>query len=212
MLRSAILTIGLFFGSTKGADPCTLLCDHEGPAVCTRGSWAKNGVCHGYYFVNHPSLLHHCYHTSESARACPDQEKTPLTVKDASDFLTRYRSGFNFIMLSNDYMYLNQAPVSVVFNLNAPTMELVAALLDDPSIELLRRVMRMEDIDSLEILEGIHVSGERPDFFNCHHTDVDADPWLAQFQLRAIPFTDEAKRRICSALYQVRSQLIRLAE
>jgi hypothetical protein len=199
------------FAGSLAADPCTGLCDHDGPAVCTGGSWVKNGICHGYFFRGHPSLLDYCYHTAESAAECPSSG-TPLKAKDASDFLIRFRSGFRFIMLDQAHMFLHQDPVSVVFRLNAPTMEMIDALLDDPSIELLRRVMRMEDIDSLEILEGIHVSGERPDFFNCHHTDVDADPWLAQFQLRVIPFTDEAKRRICSALYQVRSQLIRLAE
>ena len=64
------------------ADPCSVLCRLDGSAVCTGGSWSKNGICHAYYFRGDPSLLHHCYHTARTKDACPSSG-TPVKVADA---------------------------------------------------------------------------------------------------------------------------------
>ena len=57
------------------ADPCTRLCQIDGPRVCTDGSYNKNGVCHRYLFRGDPALNDYCYHTSATAATCPSSGK-----------------------------------------------------------------------------------------------------------------------------------------
>ena len=53
------------------ADFCTELCNNDGPAICTGGSYDKKGTCHAYFFVG-ASRTEYCFHTSATASACPD--------------------------------------------------------------------------------------------------------------------------------------------
>jgi hypothetical protein len=54
------------------ADLCTVLCQRDGPEVCTAGSWTKdNGTCHGYLFRENPIYGEYCYHTKATAEKCP---------------------------------------------------------------------------------------------------------------------------------------------
>jgi hypothetical protein len=197
----------MFVGS-MGADPCMRLCDQDGPAVCTGGSWSKNGVCHGYLFRGNPSLKDYCYHTTESAADCPSNG-TPLKERDAWNILFRAPEVFDSVDMDYMHIIFAKRPVNVVLKLTEPSMDKLSALLDSPSIELLGQVLRMEDIEALELVEGIQVSGGMPFLFNCNHSDVDARfPWFAQFQVEA-PLTDEEKEKICSALFRIRAELVR---
>ena len=74
--------------SAAVADPCTRLCNRDGPAVCTGGSWNKNGVCHSYLFRGEPALGDYCYHTAATADTCPSRGK-PVKVADAEAILAR---------------------------------------------------------------------------------------------------------------------------
>ena len=50
------------------ADPCVRLCQFDGPAICTGGSWSKGaGICHAYFH----NANGHCYHTSATRETCP---------------------------------------------------------------------------------------------------------------------------------------------
>jgi hypothetical protein len=75
----------LFFGTTVFADPCTDLCNRDGPAVCTGGSWTKsNGHCHGYVFRGDPSTGDYCYHSALTAATCPSKDKIAVKALDAA--------------------------------------------------------------------------------------------------------------------------------
>ena len=76
----------LVSGSLAAAprDACTELCDRDGPAVCTRGSWTKgNGMCYGYVFRGDPTLRNYCYHTTATADTCPGSGR-PVRPSDAA--------------------------------------------------------------------------------------------------------------------------------
>jgi hypothetical protein len=65
-------------------DRCTLLCDFDGPAVCTDGSWTKNGnICHKYLFRGNPENNDYCYHTIVTRESCPSNG-TPVRVDDVA--------------------------------------------------------------------------------------------------------------------------------
>jgi hypothetical protein len=66
-------TLSLLIGCAIGAvvDPCTQLCKRDGPAICTGGSWNRNGNCHAYVFRGDPAGSDYCYHTSATAAICP---------------------------------------------------------------------------------------------------------------------------------------------
>lgn len=70
-----MLLISALFSVAMGAaqiDPCALLCNRDGPAVCTGGSWTKiDGTCHAYVFRGDSTGTDYCYHTTASAAACP---------------------------------------------------------------------------------------------------------------------------------------------
>ncbi len=68
------------------ADPCSLLCERDGPLICNDGSYNKNGVCHRYLFRGDPSLNDYCYHTKGTAAQCPSSGK-PVKVADAERLL-----------------------------------------------------------------------------------------------------------------------------
>jgi hypothetical protein len=54
------------------ADPCTDLCNDDGPQICTKGSWTKaNGYCQNYLCRSDPANGDVCYHTAETAANCP---------------------------------------------------------------------------------------------------------------------------------------------
>ena len=94
-MRFTAVLIGA--ASAAVADPCTRLCNLDGPAVCTGGSWNKNGVCHGYFFRwqpegflfrPKPALDEYCYHTTATAATCSGNGK-PVKVADAEAILAR---------------------------------------------------------------------------------------------------------------------------
>ena len=68
--------------SSSGIDPCTALCQRDGPAICTGGSWNKNGICHAYLFRGDPARGDYCYHTGLTAATCPSSG-TPVRIADA---------------------------------------------------------------------------------------------------------------------------------
>ncbi len=68
--------------SSSGMDPCTALCQRDGPAICTGGSWNKNGICHAYLFRGDPARGDYCYHTGLTATTCPSSG-TPVRIADA---------------------------------------------------------------------------------------------------------------------------------
>ena len=74
--------------SAANPDPCTALCNLDGPAVCIGGSWTKNGVCHSYVFRGDPAVGDYCYHTKATAPRCPGNGK-PVKVSDAEAILAR---------------------------------------------------------------------------------------------------------------------------
>jgi hypothetical protein len=54
-------------------DPCTILCQFDGPQICTGGSWTVDmsdgsRVCHGYHRIG---IERHCYHTEMTRATCP---------------------------------------------------------------------------------------------------------------------------------------------
>jgi hypothetical protein len=54
------------------ADPCTRLCEFDGPSVCTGGSYTKNGnTCHRYVYRGDPLFRDYCYHTAATKEVCP---------------------------------------------------------------------------------------------------------------------------------------------
>lgn len=65
-------------------DVCNDLCELEGPAICTDGSYGLDGTC-VKYFIHQPSGVH-CY-SSESQDECPDA--VPMSVAEAESILVR---------------------------------------------------------------------------------------------------------------------------
>jgi hypothetical protein len=82
MRRSLFLVIPIVM-----ADPCTDLCNRDGPAVCTKGSWTKpNGYCQNYLYRGDPANKDICYHTKETAATCPSSG-TGVKASEAAEFL-----------------------------------------------------------------------------------------------------------------------------
>jgi hypothetical protein len=91
ILRKSISLIAVFGDNVVG-DPCKRLCDFDGPAVCTDGSWVKNGnICHKYVYRGDPRNMDYCYHTAASRETCPGNG-APVKVDDV-DRLIRNREG-----------------------------------------------------------------------------------------------------------------------
>ena len=68
-------------------DPCTQLCNRDGPAICTRGSWTKdNGTCQAYVFRGEPARGDYCYHTGATAATCPGRGQ-PVRATDVPRLL-----------------------------------------------------------------------------------------------------------------------------
>ncbi len=66
-MRSTVLLLI----SSAVADPCTDLCNRDGPEVCTKGSWTTSeGFCSYYLFRGDPANKDYCYHTAETASIC----------------------------------------------------------------------------------------------------------------------------------------------
>ena len=76
------LSLALLLGILAASDPCQQLCRRDGPAVCTAGSWNKNGFCHGYTLQAGNG---YCYHSSATAHTCPSSPA--LGVADAQRLL-----------------------------------------------------------------------------------------------------------------------------
>lgn len=88
-----ILPLFLLAGIVSASSPdiCTQLCELDGPDICTRGSWTKDGICHGYVFRGMPALNNYCYHTSETAATCPFYG-LPVSVEDAQRLVALKRN------------------------------------------------------------------------------------------------------------------------
>jgi hypothetical protein len=72
--------------NATSVDPCAELCAHDGPSICSGGSWNKNGLCHRYVFRGDPELMDYCYHTAETAATCPSNGR-PVRVTDVARIL-----------------------------------------------------------------------------------------------------------------------------
>lgn len=87
-MRLLLLLTGTALGSTP-QDLCTLLCNRDGPAICTGGSWTKaDGTCQAYLYRGDPSDGEFCYHTSASAAICPSSGR-PVRTADVPRLLGR---------------------------------------------------------------------------------------------------------------------------
>jgi hypothetical protein len=87
-----ISPIVLFMMGADASDPCTRLCQFDGPSVCTEGSWTKNGnICHKYLYRASPDNKDYCYHTAASKAICPGNG-APVKVGDV-DGLIAHKSG-----------------------------------------------------------------------------------------------------------------------
>ena len=82
---SVIAFLALSMASQAAAiDPCTALCNRDGPSICTGGSWTKGGgICHAYLFRGDPALGDYCYHTGRTAASCPSRG-TPVRASDVA--------------------------------------------------------------------------------------------------------------------------------
>jgi hypothetical protein len=68
----AIICIALISAVNGSVDPCKRLCDFDGPAICTDGSWTKSSnVCAKYVYRGDPEDLDYCYHTTATKGTCP---------------------------------------------------------------------------------------------------------------------------------------------
>jgi hypothetical protein len=78
-------------GVVSATDPCKRLCDFDGPAVCTDGSYTKKGnVCDKYLFRGDPKNLDYCYHTKRSRDVCPSNG-VPVTTDDVDRLISGRR-------------------------------------------------------------------------------------------------------------------------
>ena len=77
------------------SDPCSDLCQLDGPTVCTGGSWTKgNSICHGYMYRGNPEDGDYCYHTVFTAVSCPESG-VPVKASEARDLIERRRETVN---------------------------------------------------------------------------------------------------------------------
>jgi hypothetical protein len=75
----------------SATDPCQLLCNFDGPTVCTDGSYTKKGnVCDKYLFRGDPKNLDYCYHTKRSRDVCPSNG-VPVTADDVDRLISGRR-------------------------------------------------------------------------------------------------------------------------
>ena len=82
------LPFSFVISTAVASDPCTDLCNRDGPAVCTQGSWNQNGICHAYFFRGDASIGDYCYHNTETASTCPSTG-TKVRVEDATRLLAQ---------------------------------------------------------------------------------------------------------------------------
>jgi hypothetical protein len=81
------IIVTLMFASVI-ADPCNDLCKHDGPQICTGGSWTKgNGECHAYVYKGDSASEGYCYHTAATAATCPSKGKRPVQAIDVPNLL-----------------------------------------------------------------------------------------------------------------------------
>ena len=83
----AILSIAIY------GSPCDELCSHDGPSICTHGSWPSASgsgiICHAYFRTSGDGGR--CYHSTETASSCPDT-LPPLTLVDAEAVVAPLRA------------------------------------------------------------------------------------------------------------------------
>ncbi len=69
-------------------DACARLCLHDGPHICTGGSWTKaNGYCQAYLFLGDPLNGNYCYHSTFTAVSCPSKGAVPVKPSDVERLL-----------------------------------------------------------------------------------------------------------------------------
>ena len=83
-----IVSLALVKSSQAAAlDPCTALCNRDGPSICTGGSWTKGGgICHAYLYRGDSSRGDYCYHTGRTAATCP-ASGAPVRASDVARLL-----------------------------------------------------------------------------------------------------------------------------
>ena len=141
------------------ADPCSRLCQIDGPSICTDGSYNKNGVCHRYLFRGDPALNDYCYHTKERAATCPSSGK-PVKAIDAERLL-RLREEANISptpTTTTTTTTTTQAPVSVnaASTLAEKRRALVRRITSNQASSGFEDSVRREHVfeDSIELLSG----------------------------------------------------------
>ena len=85
-MKLIIASFALASGSTM--DPCSQLCQFDGPEVCTGGSWRKvNEICHAYHYNDGG----HCYHTAATRARCP-AEGRPVRASEVPGIIAAHRT------------------------------------------------------------------------------------------------------------------------
>ena len=79
----------VFVVGALSADPCSRLCQFDGPQICTGGSWTKgNDICHAYYY----NTDGHCYHTALTKTTCPASGR-PVKGSEVEGLIAARRGG-----------------------------------------------------------------------------------------------------------------------
>ena len=89
---SSFIGFTICYGTSSKKDPCSVLCQFDGPAICTGGSWTKDGrVCHAYFFRGERELGDHCYHSSLTSKTCPSNG-LPVRPSDVQGLIGQRQS------------------------------------------------------------------------------------------------------------------------
>jgi hypothetical protein len=168
-----------FITVASATDMCTELCKHDGPQICTGGSWKKeNGSCHGYLYRGNPSNKDYCYHTAATARSCPSNgvavkadevEGILNNVRRAVqaiplDELVEIDSGANSVELRSGYLghdFFNRHAGLYNFR-NAKSFEKYAQvakrwMLSNPNANLVQALMLLRNVATFPISAEVAV-------------------------------------------------------
>ena len=134
-----LLASFLFVGGI-GTDPCTRLCEFDGPQICAGGSWTKGGgICHAYYH----NAYGYCYHTAVTKVTCPT---SGLAVRASEvDGLIAARGG----AVPQATISTTAAPKSFVRQTTVPPTEPAATTTEAPFVYPLE----MNDLDISDLID-----------------------------------------------------------
>jgi hypothetical protein len=220
----------LFF-SLVMADPCTDLCQRDGPSVCTNGSWTKpNGFCQNYLYRGDPANGDYCYHSSATAALCPgdgtgvravevplllaplvpEPPIDPILVRpywtNAEGVNIRFRFRENDVKLNLQHPPMHQADylLSVHQDLDAYILEAIAWKATEPDY-LLRGLMDLSGVARFEIDQTITVESPSERVVQCMQQQF----LVGTFE-SSVDFPNQSldwKQRLCSLMKFVRIEL-----